>query len=425
MCLTVECGVRHAPLPRPRTARAVRLRPAPIIDAVTEVDLQEPRRAPARAAGALRRAAPALLAYAGVRALGLLLLAVWSAAKGKSPHTLLTARWDSLWYTRVADFGYGWEVRLPNGDVHSNLAFFPLLPWLERLLSAMMPAVVRGRGPAGQLARLALPRPGGSSLVGRAAVRAAGRGLRGRAVGGAAGRDRAVDGVQRVPVHGARRLVAVRGPDRPVGDGGPARLARRADPAGGGRGGRGAVGRRRSPSCADGARDPDGSSVAHAPSACCSPRWAPPRTSCGSATARARARSGISTSRAGGATASTAARLRPLRRRQVHVIPVGAGRLGADRRGRAGDLAVRACAYGRASRWRSWCTRGSSPRSPCARRATSARNRACCCPPSPCCCRSRVALARLRTCRSALVLGGVAVASAVYGAFWLNGSGPP
>ena len=48
-------------------------------------------------------------------------------------------RWDALWYTRVADLGYGYEVRLPNGDVHSNLAFFPLLPWLERLLSAPTP----------------------------------------------------------------------------------------------------------------------------------------------------------------------------------------------------------------------------------------------------------------------------------------------
>lgn len=36
-----------------------------------------------------------------------------------------------------------------------------------------------------------------------------------------------------------------------------------------------------------------------------------------------------------------------------------------------------------------------------------------------------LALARLRTSRSAWVLGGVAVVSAVYGAFWLNGSGPP
>ncbi|MEV5816704.1 mannosyltransferase family protein [Streptomyces mutabilis] len=89
--------------------------------------------------GALRRAAPALLGYAAVRALGLLVLALWSAARDKSAYTLLTARWDSLWYTRVAELGYGYEVRLPNGDVHSNLAFFPLLPWLERLGAAVSP----------------------------------------------------------------------------------------------------------------------------------------------------------------------------------------------------------------------------------------------------------------------------------------------
>ncbi|WP_432188167.1 glycosyltransferase family 39 protein [Streptomyces sp. Tue6028] len=101
-------------------------------------DLETPVAKPPRA-GALRRAAPALLGYAGVRALGLVVLAAWSAANGKSAHTLLTARWDALWYTRVADLGYGYEVRLPNGDLHSNLAFFPLLPWLERLGSALTP----------------------------------------------------------------------------------------------------------------------------------------------------------------------------------------------------------------------------------------------------------------------------------------------
>ncbi|WP_405964665.1 mannosyltransferase family protein [Streptomyces sp. NBC_00723] len=87
----------------------------------------------------LRRAAPALLGYAAVRALGLLALAAWSAARDTNAYTLLTARWDALWYTRVAELGYGYEVRLPNGDVHSNLAFFPLLPWLERLLHAVTP----------------------------------------------------------------------------------------------------------------------------------------------------------------------------------------------------------------------------------------------------------------------------------------------
>ncbi|MFB9467714.1 hypothetical protein [Streptomyces cinereospinus] len=94
----------------------------------------------------LRRAAPALLGYAAVRAFGLLVLAVWSAARDKSASTLLTARWDSLWYTRVAELGYGYEVRLPNGDVHSNLAFFPLLPWLERLLHTVTPLSYAGAG---------------------------------------------------------------------------------------------------------------------------------------------------------------------------------------------------------------------------------------------------------------------------------------
>lgn len=101
-------------------------------------DLETPV-APARPGPWPRRVAPALLGYAAVRALGLVALALWSAARDKSPHQLLTARWDSLWYTRVAELGYGYEVRLPNGDVHSNLAFFPLLPWLERAVSAVTP----------------------------------------------------------------------------------------------------------------------------------------------------------------------------------------------------------------------------------------------------------------------------------------------
>lgn len=88
---------------------------------------------------ALCRAAPALLAYAAIRLLGLVALALWSAADGKNWHTLLTARWDALWYTRVAEQGYGYTVTLANGEVHSNLAFFPLLPWLERGLSALTP----------------------------------------------------------------------------------------------------------------------------------------------------------------------------------------------------------------------------------------------------------------------------------------------
>ncbi|MFE2182420.1 mannosyltransferase family protein [Streptomyces sp. NPDC059455] len=95
---------------------------------------------PGRAAGrALRRAAPALLAYAGTRLLGLVVLAIWGAFADKSPHQLLSARWDSLWYTRIAEEGYGYALHLPDGAVHSNLAFFPLLPALERVISVIAP----------------------------------------------------------------------------------------------------------------------------------------------------------------------------------------------------------------------------------------------------------------------------------------------
>ncbi|SDJ95084.1 glycosyltransferase family 39 protein [Streptomyces indicus] len=105
---------------------------------MTDLD-QRPDRRTGRLPAALRHAAPALLVYAGVRALGLAVLALWCLGTGKSPHTLLTARWDSLWYVRVAEHGYGWQTTLPDGTVHSNLAFFPLLPWLERLVSALTP----------------------------------------------------------------------------------------------------------------------------------------------------------------------------------------------------------------------------------------------------------------------------------------------
>ncbi|MFF3763536.1 hypothetical protein ACFYYR_05530 [Streptomyces sp. NPDC001922] len=99
-----------------------------------------------RATASLRAAAPALLAYAGARAVGLIVLGISASVAGKSPHTLLSARWDSLWYARVATGGYGYEVHLPNGDVHSNLAFFPLMPALERAISALSPLSVPDAG---------------------------------------------------------------------------------------------------------------------------------------------------------------------------------------------------------------------------------------------------------------------------------------
>lgn len=105
-----------------------------------------PRTAGSRAAAAFRAAAPALAVYAGVRALGL--LAFWAAASaaGKDPLGPLSGRWDSVWYQRIAENGYRYTVTLPDGSVHSDLAFFPLLPALERSLSEVTPLTLAGAG---------------------------------------------------------------------------------------------------------------------------------------------------------------------------------------------------------------------------------------------------------------------------------------
>ncbi|MDT0310399.1 mannosyltransferase family protein [Streptomyces sp. DSM 44917] len=86
-----------------------------------------------------RRAAPALLAFAGVRLLGVVVLALWSSAPEKDALHLLSRRWDSVWYASIAEDGYGRTVRAADGGLHSDLAFFPLLPWLERLLGWLTP----------------------------------------------------------------------------------------------------------------------------------------------------------------------------------------------------------------------------------------------------------------------------------------------
>ncbi|MFD3536037.1 hypothetical protein [Streptomyces sp. NPDC058664] len=77
--------------------------------------------------------------YALTRLIGLAVLAIAAAATGEDGLHRLKGRWDSVWYVRIAEHGYGYEVTLPNGDVHSDLAFFPLFPALERGLSAVLP----------------------------------------------------------------------------------------------------------------------------------------------------------------------------------------------------------------------------------------------------------------------------------------------
>ncbi|MFI8322262.1 mannosyltransferase family protein [Streptomyces sp. NPDC085529] len=101
------------------------------------------------APGSRTRPSPLLLALGGyvvTRVLGLVVLAGVAAGSGKDGFHRLSGRWDSVWYVRIAEHGYGYTVTLPNGDVHSDLAFFPLLPALERVLSAVSPLDAGGAG---------------------------------------------------------------------------------------------------------------------------------------------------------------------------------------------------------------------------------------------------------------------------------------
>ncbi|MER5890413.1 hypothetical protein ABT160_41855 [Streptomyces sp. NPDC001941] len=108
-------------------------RPAPPAPPGADAGRELPR--PSAAA----RPGRALLGYAAVRLVGLAVFAVWAAVAGKDGFHLLKGRWDAVWYVRIAEHGYGYEIRLPHGDLHSDLAFFPLLPALERGLAAVSP----------------------------------------------------------------------------------------------------------------------------------------------------------------------------------------------------------------------------------------------------------------------------------------------
>ncbi|MER6121051.1 hypothetical protein [Streptomyces sp. NPDC001743] len=99
-----------------------------------------------RAAAALAVAAPALGVYAAVRIVGLVVFWAAASAAGKDALHLLSERWDSVWYQRVAENGYGYTVTLPDGGVHSDLAFFPLLPALERGLAEVTSLGLAGAG---------------------------------------------------------------------------------------------------------------------------------------------------------------------------------------------------------------------------------------------------------------------------------------
>ncbi|WP_369233664.1 hypothetical protein AB5J56_17445 [Streptomyces sp. R21] len=86
---------------------------------------------------ALRRAAPALLAYAGVRLVGLLVLALWAHRQHHGVWPTLATQWDAHWYLGIA--GHGYSRELGTAYDANNLAFFPLYPVLVKAVAAVTP----------------------------------------------------------------------------------------------------------------------------------------------------------------------------------------------------------------------------------------------------------------------------------------------
>ncbi|SDZ37937.1 hypothetical protein SAMN05444365_11217 [Micromonospora pattaloongensis] len=131
-------------------------------------------RARLRSAG--RAAAPALLAYLAVRAVGLIILFISARRTGTDLSWLLTGRFDANWYQQIADRGYDPALQpAPDGGFRpTNLAFFPLYPALIAALTAISPL---SSAVAGLLVSWL------SALAAAAAMYAIGAHLRSRATG--------------------------------------------------------------------------------------------------------------------------------------------------------------------------------------------------------------------------------------------------
>ncbi|MFI5532359.1 hypothetical protein ACIA8O_27875 [Kitasatospora sp. NPDC051853] len=98
----------------------------------------------ARLRAALRYAAPALLGYLAVRAVGILVMVVWGARRGTGGLHRLATMWDADWYQDLALHGYAGSVPVPGPHgPYEAYAFFPLYPALIRLADLLTPLSVQ------------------------------------------------------------------------------------------------------------------------------------------------------------------------------------------------------------------------------------------------------------------------------------------
>ncbi|MFE2284580.1 mannosyltransferase family protein [Streptomyces sp. NPDC059443] len=82
----------------------------------------------------------ALGVFAVLRGAGVLVVAAVARWTGRSPVKVLGESWDSVWYLRIAEHGYGRTQMYPGiGSLQSDSAFFPLYPVLIRCASLVLP----------------------------------------------------------------------------------------------------------------------------------------------------------------------------------------------------------------------------------------------------------------------------------------------
>lgn len=83
-----------------------------------------------------RRAGAAVALFLAVRVLGLIALDVILRLRHLGGLHHMLSRYDGQWYAGIADHGYGTTIVAHDG-LHSDYAFFPLFPMLERALHAV------------------------------------------------------------------------------------------------------------------------------------------------------------------------------------------------------------------------------------------------------------------------------------------------
>jgi hypothetical protein len=134
----VQSGQPDTVIP-PRTGTIPAQRAPEVTEIIPDLPAAEPRRR------LLPGAVLAVVVYAALRAITLVVLAAYAAADAR--HLTLRAllsRYDATWYATIADRGYDLSIPLnaKGGLATTNLAFFPLYPSLVAAVKFILPVHV-------------------------------------------------------------------------------------------------------------------------------------------------------------------------------------------------------------------------------------------------------------------------------------------